>query len=165
MSRHVSWPERLKWAEDHGLKNLQEKFTTGDNINKEAQTTLTYVLTGMGGTFAYVLQSLSKPVDGAIVGAGALCLYFALLGVYLVRKTFFLGPFPSPYQQPQRLLERDDLSIDDVREGELLNIADRIDEAAAWIDNRAKVINRIRALLVASPLVFLAAIAAYRFTQ
>lgn len=51
MTRDASWPDQLKWAEENGLKNLQEKFTTADGINKEAPTTLTYVLAAMGATF------------------------------------------------------------------------------------------------------------------
>jgi len=35
---HATWPDRLKWAEEQGLKNLQEKFSTADSMSKEAQT-------------------------------------------------------------------------------------------------------------------------------
>ena len=61
MAAHSSWPERLKWAEEQGLKNLQEKFTTGDNINKEAQTTLTYVLAAMGASSARRFSAPTSP--------------------------------------------------------------------------------------------------------
>ncbi len=82
MTQHSSWPDRLKWAEEQGLKNLQEKFTTADNMSKEAQTTLTYILSGMGGTFAYILPGLEKPLSILMSGAILLCLYFIVLGIH-----------------------------------------------------------------------------------
>jgi hypothetical protein len=155
MVNHSSWSERLKWAEEHGLKNLQEKFSTADNMAKEAQTTLTYVLAGMGGTFGYILSVAEKPVNTAMAGAIVLCIYFVVLGIYLAAKAFFISEYPSPYQQPKNLLARPDLSIDEVRHGELLNIEERLRETREWISKKALAVNRVRFALILSPLVFL----------
>ena len=148
------WSKRLLWAEEQGLKNLQEKFTTADNINKEAQTTLTYVLTGVGGTFVYVLQSFDKQLNIMIFGAIVLCAYFVILGFFLVWKTFFLKSFPAPFQYPKNLIGAPGLSMDTVRRGELDNIDQRIDEAQLWIKRKSKAINVVRLMLIASPLIF-----------
>lgn len=155
MTEHTSWPERLKWAEENGLKSLQEKFTTADNMGKEAQTTLTYVLTGMGGTFVYILPGLERTLDTLLFGAIILCLYFVALGVYLVRKTFLIRDYPSPYQEPENLLERPDLSLDEVRHGEILNMTERLQKSTAWIEKKTKAINRVRIALVLSPIPFI----------
>lgn len=154
-AQHPSWSERLKWAEEQGLKNLQEKFTTADNMGKEAQTTLTYVLAGMGGTFAYILPGLDKPANVLLSGAIALCLYFVVLGLYLARKAFFISDYPSPYQEAQNLLDRPDLSLDEIRHGEILNMSERLVESKVWIASKATAINRVRLALVLSPLAFL----------
>lgn len=161
MAAHSSWPERLKWAEEQGLKNLQEKFTTGDNINKEAQTTLTYVLAAMGASFAYVVQALDKPLTPLVFGTAILCAYFTALGIGLVWRTLFLSDFPSPFQEPKNLTQRPDLSLDEVREGELVNIDERIVDAKEWIRRKSQAINIVRAALVASPLVFVLALYFY----
>ena len=142
MTQHSSWPDRLKWAEENGLKNLQEKFTTADNMCKEAQTTLTYVLAGMGGTFVYILPGL------------ILCLYFVSLGIYLVRKTFLISDYPSPYQEAKNLLEKPDLSLDELRHGEILNMTERLEKSQGWIEKKTKAINRVRIALVVSPVPF-----------
>lgn len=155
---HSTWPDRLKWAEEQGLKNLQEKFSTADSMSKEAQTTLTYVMAGMGSTFAYVFTNLDKALTPVLWTAIVLCGYFTLLGVALVVTTFFIKKFPSPYQEPGNLLAAPDLSIDEVREGELENISDRISESIEWIDRKSKAVNWVRAGIVASPLVGVAAI-------
>lgn len=155
MSQHASWPERLKWAEENGLKSLQEKFATADNMGKEAQTTLTYVLAGMGGTFVYILPGLEKKLDTLLFGTLVLCLYFVALGVYLVVKTFFISDYPSPYQEAKNLLARPDLSLDELRHGEILNMADRLASSQEWIEKKAKAINRVRVALVLSPVPFI----------
>lgn len=162
MTAHSSWPERLKWAEEQGLKNLQEKFTTGDNINKEAQTTLTYVLAAMGASFAYVVQAVDKPLTPLVFGAAMLCVYFTALGIGLVWRTLFLGDFPSPYQEPKNLTQDPGAALDDVRAGELVNIGERIEEAKVWIRRKSRVINFVRASLVVSPIVFLMALYVYK---
>ena len=162
MTQHSSWPERLKWAEDNGLKSLQEKFTTADNMGKESQTTLTYVLAGMGGTFAYILPSLARPLDTLLCGTLILCLYFVVLGIYLVRKTFLISEYPSPYQEAENLLDQANLSLDEVRHGEILNMTDRLKESQAWINAKAKVINNVRIALVLSPVAFVAGCIAFK---
>lgn len=163
MSQHTSWPERLKWAEEHGLKNLQEKFTTADNMSKEAQTSLTYILTGMGGTFIYILPGLEKKLDMLLFGTIILCLYFALLGIYLARKTFFISDYPSPYQEAKNLIDKPELSLDEIRHGEILNMTDRLNESQIWIKNKAKAINNVRLAILLSPLAFIAGCIMFKF--
>ena len=154
MTQHSSWPDRLKWAEENGLKNLQEKFTTADNMCKEAQTTLTYVLAGMGGTFVYILPGLERKLDTLLFGTIILCLYFVSLGIYLVRKTFLISDYPSPYQEAENLLDRPDLSLDELRHGEILNMTERLEKSQGWIEKKTKAINRVRIALVVSPVPF-----------
>ena len=154
MAQHASWSDRLKWAEESGLKNLAEKFTTADNMNKESQTTLTYVLAGMGGTFVYILPGLERSLDTLLFGAILLCLYFVALGIYLVRKTFFVGAYPSPYQEAENLLERPELSLDELRHGEILNMTERLKESQDWIAAKSEAINKVRVALVLSPVPF-----------
>jgi hypothetical protein len=162
MTQHLSWSDRLKWAEESGLKNLQEKFVTADNMSKEAQTTLTYILAGMGGTFVYILPGLDRRIDALMFGAMSLCLYFVCLGLFLARKAFFISDYPSPYQEAANLLERPDLSLDEVRHGEILNLADRLQESKNWIEGKAKAINRVRLALILSPLAFVCGCFAFK---
>ena len=155
MTQHASWPDRLKWAEELGLKNLQEKFSTADNMGKEAQTTLTYILAGMGGTFVYILPGLEKPLNVLLSGAIVLCLYFVALGLYLARKAFFISDYPSPYQEAENLLLSPETSLDEIRHGEILNMTDRLSESRNWIASKATAINCVRLALILSPIAFL----------
>jgi hypothetical protein len=157
--------ERLKWAEENGLKNLQEKFTTADNMNKEAQTTLTYVLAGMGGTFLYALPGVEKQLTVTVAGAIVACFYFVILGIYLVARTFFISDFPSPYQRPENLLINPSEPTDEIRAEEIENITERIDKSKAWIVKKAKAINVVRAALVVSPLTFVIGCGIFKYFQ
>lgn len=165
MTQHSSWPDRLKWAEDSGQKSLQEKFATADNMSKEAQTTLTYVLAGMGGTFAYILPGLERKIDVLLFGAICLCIYFFCLGLYLARKTFFIRVYPSPYQEAKNLLTRPELSLDDIREGEILNMTDRLEDSKVWIANKARAINYVRMGLILSPVVFIVSCILFKMSK
>lgn len=156
MVDHASYPERLKWAAEQGSKNLGEKFTTGDNMNKEAQTTLTYVLAAMGATFAYVFSALPSELTLFVAVAAVMCAYYTGFGIYLVRKTFVIGDFPSPYQQPANLIRDPQVSLDDVLKAEIRDIEKRITEAETWISAKSNAINNVRLALVLSPLGFIA---------
>ena len=129
---------------------------------KEAQTTLTYILAGMGGTFAYILPGLDKPLHALMLGSIVLCGYFVCLGLYLARKAFFISDYPSPYQEALNLLERPDMSLDEVRHGELSNMTDRLRESNEWIAGKATAINRVRLALIVSPSAFLCGCAIFR---
>lgn len=172
MTQHQTYSDRLKWAEEQGSKNLGEKFTTGDNMNKEAQTTLTYVLAGMGGTFAFVFHSLvgepgshgdqifSTQLNPLIVGCALLCAYYTALGVFLVFRTMKIGDFPSPYQEPENLVHDEAVALDSVRMAEIRNMTVRIGQAQEWIGKKSRAINFVRFMLVISPAVFVAFVAA-----
>lgn len=157
MAQHPTWPDRLKWAEEQGLKNLQEKFTTADNMNKEAQTTLTYVLAATGVTFAYVFQALNAPLTVLVAACALMCIYYTLLGIILVARTLRIGEFPSPYQEPKNLTKDEHVPLDDVRSGEIRAITARIAEAHIWIGKKSRAINFVRTMLVVSPFFFVLA--------
>jgi len=69
-----------------------------------------------------------------------------------------LGGFPSPYQEPKNLIEyRENDPLDEVREEELTNIDERIQDAQQWIKKKSWTINAVRVGLLISPLLFLLA--------
>lgn len=158
--KHSSYPDRLKWAEEQGAKNLGEKFSTADNMNKEAQTTLTYVLAAMGITFAYVFGKLEldAPLKPLVAASAIMCVYYTSLGIYLVWRTLFIGDYPAPYQEPKNLIKDEYVALDEVREGEIRRMTKSIDDSKKWIEKKSRAINQVRAFLVASPIAFVVAI-------
>ncbi|RYZ92504.1 MAG: hypothetical protein EOP06_04085 [Proteobacteria bacterium] len=154
MIEDATYVERLKWAAEQGSKNLGEKFTTGDNMNKEAQTTLTYVLVAMGATFAYAFEGLASPITVLTATAAVMCGFYTCLGIWLVKRTFLIGNFPSPYQEPQNLAKDPEVALKDVILAEINLMKERIDEANEWISRKSKAVNLTRKALVWSPVGF-----------
>jgi hypothetical protein len=63
---HPDWPKTLEWAEKQGLESLKARFVTAELIAKEAQTALTVLLAGIGGSAAYAAQLFAPGTSGPI---------------------------------------------------------------------------------------------------
>jgi hypothetical protein len=156
---HGDWPKTLEWVEKQGLESLKARFTTAELIAKEAQTTLTVILAGLGGSAAYAAKIFAPGASGPIeVAAAGVCIYLIALAVFLVLFCMMFQEYPALHQNPENLLHPDH-SIDEIREEEVKNIGVRIKEAAAINAKRAAHLNKLRVLTALSPFVF-AAIAA-----
>ena len=53
---HPDWPKTLEWIEKQAQESLKARFATADIVAKEAQTTLTVLLAGVGGSAAYAAK-------------------------------------------------------------------------------------------------------------
>ena len=54
---HADWPKTLEWIEKQAQESMRARFATADLIAKEAQTTLTVLLAGIGAAAAYGAMS------------------------------------------------------------------------------------------------------------
>ena len=69
------WPKVLEWAEKHGTESIKTRFATAELIAKEAQTTLTVLLAGIGGSAAYASKLFEPgPASPLTVGFADCCL-------------------------------------------------------------------------------------------
>lgn len=161
MTTHADWPAVLKWAEEHGIENLKGRVATAGILAQEAQTTLTVLLAGIGGSLAYAVK-MADPAEASAIGFGAawLCAYLALLSAALVLLLLKFKPIPATYQEPKNLTKAG-FSIDAIRAKELENLQTRIETATARNKETAFRLNVLRGATVASPLVFALAAAYY----
>ena len=73
---HADWSKTLEWIEKQGQESLKARFATADLIAKEAQTTLTILLAGIGGSAAYAAKLFEPGGAGPIeVAAAVVCIY------------------------------------------------------------------------------------------
>lgn len=155
--RLADWPKVLEWIEKQGQDSLKARYATAELISKEAQTTLTVLLAGVGGTAAYAAKLFEPaPLAPVTIAAAATCAYLILLCVLLVSACMLFKSYPALYQDPRNLLQPQH-SLDDLREAELHNLQDRISEAKSINAARARRLNAIRFAAAVSPLVFLIA--------
>lgn len=161
---HADWPKTLEWIEKQAQESMRARFATADLIAKEAQTTLTVLLAGIGAAAAYGAKVFNAgPAEPLEIASAWACGYLIVVATALVFKCMMFRSYPAPFQDPANLMHPD-RSLDEIREAELEKIGERIAEAAELNRERAALLNRIRLAAVASPLVF-AAIAAWAVSR
>ncbi|HEX5338937.1 MAG TPA: hypothetical protein VFW53_10920 [Gallionella sp.] len=147
--------ELLDWTEKAALENLKFHLQNADNLAKEANTTLTVLLAALGAALAYTLKaSDSGIVTTATIGVAVLTLYLTSLCGLLVFKCMKIAPIPAPANEPRNLYQKD-FEFDALREVELSNMQERIDQAVARNDGTTAWLNRVRIGAVLSPFIFL----------
>jgi hypothetical protein len=150
--------ERLvEWIERLALDNVRARFATAELIAKEAQTTLTVLLAGIGGTAAYAAKLLEPNAPEPLtVAAAAACAYLTAVAVVLVFACMRFASYPAQFQDPGNLLPHLHQPALAVREAELRNLDVRIREATSINARRADHLNTVRLAAVFSVVVFLA---------
>lgn len=157
LPRHGDWSKMLEWIEKQGQESLKARFATAELISKEAQTTLTVFLAGIGGAGAYGAKVIEPGSATPLVLASAVvCAYLVILAVLLVLLCMRFKPYPAQFQEPLNLMHPT-YSIDDVREVEVQNIDKRIREASKINAHRATMMNRLRLAAVLTPAIFVVA--------
>lgn len=161
-----NWDAVVKWAGEEGTANLTDRQATLTNLRKEASTTLTVVLAGLGGTLAYAAKLFEPPAAGPVAfGAGVLCLYFVFLALYLVTTCMLVEDIPAVHNEPKNLaLEGYELAA--IRRSEVRkNLQQRIDEMRSVNDRIAEALNWARKAAAVSPIVFVLATIVYKPTS
>lgn len=147
----------LDWVEKAAIENFKVQHQTADILAKEAATTLTLLLAGLGAGTAYAIRAITGEVAGPIAyGAVAFTIYLIVLSIVLVLKCLKIQPIPSIFNEPKNLLN-DLYSFDEIRKFQLENMQEGIEEAGARNGRVARSLNRIRLAAVASPCWFLMA--------
>jgi hypothetical protein len=150
----ADWTKVLDWAEKQGLENMEQRHATAELLAKEAATTLTLLLAGLGGALAYGVKLLEPGGADAVEGGAALlCVYLAVLSVLLTFKCLLIGDIPAITNEPKNLAQRG-YSFDALRAVELRNLQQRIDHAVQRNVQIAKLLNRFRVAAACSPLMF-----------
>jgi len=154
--------ELLDWAEKAALENLKFRLQTCEALAKDAGTTLTILLAGLGGTLAYAMKGAEASATSALtVGAGVMAFWLMIVAAVLIVKCIMTAPIWPPTNEPKNLYQKN-YALDDLREVELENVQQRIEQTAERNINTAMWLDRVRLMAVASPLIFLAGVALSR---
>lgn len=154
-SPHADWPKVLEWIEKQAQESIKARFVTCELISKEAQTTLTVVLAGIGGTAAYAVKIFEPGQASSLtIAVAVMCAYFVVVALILVLSCMMFQSYPAQYQDPQNLMQPS-YSLDELREAELRNIDERIAEAKVINDTRAGRLNKVRVAIAISLIFFL----------
>lgn len=144
----------LDWAEKSGLENLKFRLQNAETLAKEATSTLTVLLAGIGGSLAYAAKGFEQaPPTPLAIGAAALALWLMVTGCLLVSFCMLTTSLHAPTNEPNNLYQKS-YSVDALREVELENIQARITQTTARNHRVAAWLDRSRLLALGSPIVF-----------
>jgi len=144
----------LEWVEKQALENLRFRIQDAENLTKESNTTLTLLLTGMGAGLAYGIKLLDSNAEPwLLLSVFMFSAYLLVLCALLIFKCIKISAIPAPTNEPKNLYQVE-FTLDSLREAELKNVQQRINEAVTRNDTVAAWLNRIRLFAVCSPIIF-----------
>lgn len=144
----------IDYAEKAGLENIRFRLQNSETLAKEASSTLTVLLAGMGGSLAYAAKLFEEGTPSALmVGAAAVSAWLMVASILLVVFCMLTTSLPSPTNEPSNLYQKA-FALEAIREVELRNLDERIKEVAARNHRVAAWLDRARLLAVSSPIVF-----------
>jgi hypothetical protein len=149
-------------VEAGAVENAKERYTTLAMLRREAASTLTILLAGIGGSLAYASKVLeSGPAGPIAVGAAVLCVYLACIATGVVLRCLLVRDLPAIYNVPENLLIPGS-TLTEVRYGNLDVLQAAITEMAVINAGIGKSLNALRVAAVASPVIFALAATIYQ---
>lgn len=147
----------LDYAEKAGAENMKFRLQNAETLAKEANAVLTILLAGIGGSVALVAKSIEQVhgLSPAItIGATFLAMWLTVTAGILVVFCMLSMDLPVPTNEPLNLYQPE-FEFEKIRIAELRNLDGRIKQATARNHRVAAWLDRVRLLVVASPLIFL----------
>lgn len=157
--------DELDWLEKQANLNMDFHLKNIDALSKEVHLTLTLLFVAIPASLNYAVKWYLME-DYRTLGCtmALLCIYLWFIAVYLARAIkardiMASGNEPAKLRtfiiQQHTQHPKSATVLEDVREGELLNLQERIDDNRRRSEETATVVNRSRWLIVATPLLFL----------
>lgn len=140
----------LDWVTEQASENLQFHIQCAEHIKKEANTTLTVLLAGVGGASAYTVKLFDAHAAHWLMAAAlTLGLSLLLLAAALILRCLKVDNIQAPTNEPKHLY-LPEYSLQLLREVELENMQVRITDVRLRNEAVADRLERIRlyALLV-----------------
>jgi len=146
----------LDWVEQAAQENIRFHLRNADQLAKEATATLALILMGLGATLAHGIQGLSGALTPAHAASLALAAYLTGLAVMVVLKCMKIAPIPAPANEPGNLYQPS-YPMEKLREAELRNLQERIQDAVDRNDALTGNLNRLRLAATLGPVIWVAA--------
>ncbi len=142
--------ELIDWLENAAISNLRSKHENAELIMREANTTLTVILSAIGVTIAYFANQWNEDKGIAYVSL-IVSIYLIICALVLVNKCLSLEDFPALFNEYKNL-NQPSIAFDRLRHLELANIQARCEEADKIILTRSTWLNKIRVYIAISPI-------------
>ena len=156
----------LEYVQIEASKNMEFHLQNMDNLQRESNTTLTFLYVVISASFSAALKLF---LDGKFtilaVALSCLCIYLVFLAVCLLFGCMMARPVKAPSNEPANLKIQAGYTSEEIQNFELENLQSRIEYNLDRNLATARRLNFVRILICLSPLFFisiLAAIALFR---
>ncbi|MEX3915987.1 hypothetical protein AB4Y43_07040 [Paraburkholderia sp. BR10872] len=143
----------LDWVEGQAAENMRFHVESLAVISKEANTTLTVLLAGVGAASAYTVKLFDTHGAGWLLAATitfGVCLL--LLSAWLILGCLKISELPTPTNEPENLYQPK-YSLSAIRAAEITNTQSRIHQVVRRNNKTADRLNRIRLLALLTPVI------------
>jgi hypothetical protein len=146
--------ELIDFAEKAGMENIKFRLQNSETLAKEASSTLTILLSGIGGAMIFAAKIFEgSPPKAVEIGAFCFSIWLIATAMCLVINCILSTDIQTPTNQPMNLYQKE-FSLDAIRVVELRNLDARIELIAARNHRIAAWLDRVRISIIVSPIVF-----------
>ena len=147
----------LEFVQQEAAKNMAFHLENMGILQKEANTTLTFLYVVISASFSGAVKLFSGgSLTVVALALSFLCIYLSALAVYLVFACLRARPVKAPANEPKNLKVPEGYSEEEIQQFVIENLQERIGFNRRRNDHTAQHLNIVRVLICSSPLVFLA---------
>lgn len=157
--------ELLEWIEKQASTNLNYRLQSFESLAKDANSLLNIMFAAIGAIVAFCIKHNPTGInDGLLVASLMLLVWLMAVAFLLVFKCIMTSEFLPPGNEP-RHLKVDGYSFESIRTYELENVQFSIDCIVKVIERMAFWLDKVRFLMILSPLIFILAYAFHAYLQ
>lgn len=146
--------EMLDWAERYGHENMSAHMRVTETLAREAQTTMTLLMTVIGAATAYVIRGLEAGALSSVgTGVFATLCWLVLAAAALLLKCQLASELQIGANEPKNLYQPA-YDLNDLRAAELEGLQRRINMNVERNNKTAKWLNITRGMMLAAPIIF-----------
>ncbi|HZF00519.1 MAG TPA: hypothetical protein VE344_01345 [Methylomirabilota bacterium] len=145
----------LEYMQSEASKNWEFHLQNMDNLQRESNTTLTFLYVVISASFSAALKLfLDEKFIILAVTLSFLCIYLVTLAVWLLFGCMMARSVKAPANEPKNLKIPDGYTSEQIQQFELENLQERIEYNANRNSSTARQLNRVRVAICFSPIVF-----------
>lgn len=137
-------------------KNMDFHLQNMDNLQREANNTLTFLYVVISASFSGSLKLFSGGNFTILaISLSSLCVFLAVLAICLLCGCLMARPVKAPSNEPKNLKVPNGYTSEQIQNFELENLQERIEFNRDRVATTAWRLNRVRILLCLSPFFFM----------
>ena len=153
---YSNFVSHLEYMQSEASKNMDFHMQNMDNLQREANNTLTFLYVVISASFSGALKLfLDEKFIILAVSLSCLCIYLAVLAACLVFGCMMAKAVKAPANEPKNLKIKPPYTSEEIQEFELENLQKRIEFNRGRNATTGRRLNLVRILICFSPAIFI----------